>query len=309
MKVFISYSHKDSTVVERLKTHLAPLKREGLIDAWYDRDITAGSSLDDEIRRQLDASDLVLLIISPDFIASDYCFDIELRTAREKSARDELKIVPVIAEPCDWHGTLGDIKAVPKDGKAISDWVSQNTALLDVVQELRRIIERSKSAKPVSGAPTIKAQPPSNSYRVKKEFDDIDKAEFVEKSFSEIKHFFEQASSEIETLDGVRSKFTNVNEGEFQCLLVNRNVSSGRAYIAVRRKNGRGAIFGDIDFSYSENSSVNSSNGGFSIVADSFSLAFEGRMAFSAQDRRLTALEVAETLWKDFVGQAGIENA
>jgi len=308
MKIFISYSHRDEGVVERLITHMAALKREGVVQEWYDRKITAGSILDEAILGELEDSDLVLLIVSPDFIASDYCYERELARAREKAKSGELLIVPVIAEPCDWLGLLGDLKAIPKDGKPISEWTSQNTALLDVVQELRRIVEavpRSKTRVVEQHETTIQGP---QKYKVKRQFDEIDKAEFIENSFAEIRSYFEGASAEIEALDGIKARFTSVSDSEFACRIVNQNIANGRAFISVRCRSGGRHFSGDIDYSNSENASGNSSNGGFSVQADDYSLAWVGRISFSGSERTMSTKEVAEVLWKDFVAQAGIHH-
>ena len=102
MKVFISYSHKDCEALERLHTHLAPLRSEGLIDTWYDRQILAGGKIDAEIGRELESCDLFLMLVSPDFLASDYCVNREMKRALERHREDAAHVVPIIVEPCDW---------------------------------------------------------------------------------------------------------------------------------------------------------------------------------------------------------------
>lgn len=108
----------DAAALEHLHTHLANLQREGHIETWYDREILAGDALDDEIERELEAADLFLLLVSPDFIASDYCVERELQRALEGHEAQEARVVPIIVEPCDWI-TLKPfrrLKAVPEDG-------------------------------------------------------------------------------------------------------------------------------------------------------------------------------------------------
>lgn len=312
MKIFISYSHHDEQVVERLITHMAALRREGLVQAWYDRKISAGETLDDEIFRELEESDIVLLIVSADFINSDYCYERELKRALEKAKAGELIVIPVIAEACDWHSTLGQLKAIPKDGKPVSEWQSQNTALLLVVQEIRQIVETAnRSAGIEKRADKRKSAPveKQRQYRVKRDFDKIDKAEFIENSFSEVRDFFRKASEEIGALDGIKARFRQLNDTEFECHIVNQNKVRGSGYILVRSRARSNSMFGDIDFSYSENSSSNSSNGGFSADPDDYEFAWIGRMSFSMSEKRLTTTEMTEALWGDFVKQAGISHA
>jgi hypothetical protein len=138
-KAFISYSHRDEKALERLHTHLATLRREGKITAWYDREILAGEDIDRTISSNLAGSEVFLALVSPDFLDSSYCYDQEMAKALERHAEGTLRVIPVILEPCDWKSTpLGKLKALPRDGKPISTWTNENIAYLDVVTELRR---------------------------------------------------------------------------------------------------------------------------------------------------------------------------
>lgn len=136
MRAFISYSHHDKTSLERLHVHLSNLKRSGNLETWYDRDILAGSELNTEIETELASANLFLLLISPDFIASDYCVEREMSRALERHAEGTCRIVPIIVEECDWMAIdeLRKLKALPEDGKPISQWANENTAYLNAVQ-------------------------------------------------------------------------------------------------------------------------------------------------------------------------------
>lgn len=120
-KAFISYSHRDEKALERLHTHLAIMRREGLISAWYDREILAGDGFDQKIEKALDESEVFLALTSPDFFASNYCYEREMERALQRHAEGSLRVVPIILEPCDWKSTpLAKLKVLPKDGKPIS---------------------------------------------------------------------------------------------------------------------------------------------------------------------------------------------
>jgi hypothetical protein len=139
---FISYSHRDAAALERMHVHLAVLRREGLIDTWFDRDILAGDNLDNEIVERLESSGLFLLLVTPDFLNSDYCVEKEMARAMARQAAGEARVIAIIVEPCDWQSTiLRSIKVVPQDGRAISEWTNPNSAYLNIVQEIRRAIE------------------------------------------------------------------------------------------------------------------------------------------------------------------------
>src|SRR5688572_23072357 len=123
VKVFFSYSHRDESLRDELEIHLSSLKRQGVIETWHDRRIGAGKEFDSEISEHLETAQIILLLISPYFIASDYCYDIEMARALELHNTGEARVIPVILHPCDWHNLpFGKLTAAPKDGKAVSKY-------------------------------------------------------------------------------------------------------------------------------------------------------------------------------------------
>lgn len=142
IRVFISYSHKDEELRDQLEVQLAMLKRQGLIDIWHDRRMMAGDRLDWTISEELDAADIVLLLVSPDFLASDYCYKIEKGRALERHREGTARLISVILRPCDWaHTDLSQYLVTPKDGQAITLWPNIDVAMLDVVTSIRTAIE------------------------------------------------------------------------------------------------------------------------------------------------------------------------
>ena len=101
MKAFISYSHRDEASLERLHKHMSMLRRDGAIDDWYDREILAGGEIDSEIAAQLEVCEIFLPLVSADFIASDYCYEKEMQRAIERHEAGEIRVVPIIVQPCD----------------------------------------------------------------------------------------------------------------------------------------------------------------------------------------------------------------
>ncbi|MCP3962733.1 MAG: toll/interleukin-1 receptor domain-containing protein [bacterium] len=99
LNVFLSYSHEDEKLREELETHLAPLKRGGQIRTWHDRRIPPGDEWAGEIDDNLELADVVLLLVSPPFIASDYCWDVEVKRATERHEAGEARVIPVILRP------------------------------------------------------------------------------------------------------------------------------------------------------------------------------------------------------------------
>jgi TIR domain len=146
--VFSSYSHKDDRIREKIDEHLSLLKRQGLISSWHDHDITAGKGLDDEIIRHLEQADIILLLVSSAFIASNYCFCTELQQALRRHEAGLARVVPIIVKPCDWKSSpLGKLKALPQDGKAITKWKNRDDAYLNVALGIREIVKELNARK------------------------------------------------------------------------------------------------------------------------------------------------------------------
>jgi TIR domain-containing protein len=140
--VFLSYAHRDEKLREELGKHLSSLQRSAIIESWCDRRIAPGADVDCEIARHLRTSDLVLLLISPDFMNSDYCYRREMRVALKRHARGEARVIPIILRPVDWLRTpIGKLLALPRDAKPVTSWHRRDEALLDVAKGVRRAVE------------------------------------------------------------------------------------------------------------------------------------------------------------------------
>lgn len=141
MEVFYSYAHKDEGLRDELDTHLALLKRQKLINGWFDREISEGKELEGEIAEHLNSAPIILLLVSTAFMASDYCYDKEMERAMERHEAKEARVIPIILRPCDWHSApFGKLKALPKDGKPVISWSNRDEAFLDIAQALRRVV-------------------------------------------------------------------------------------------------------------------------------------------------------------------------
>lgn len=144
LKVFYSYAHEDEELRKQLERHLSPLRREGLIRDWHDRKLLAGSDLGTEIDAHLREAHIVLLLISSDFFASDYCYSIEMQYALAKHSTDELKVIPVILRECDWsHAPFAKLVALPTDGRAVTSkaWNSPDEAFTVVARGIRELLD------------------------------------------------------------------------------------------------------------------------------------------------------------------------
>jgi hypothetical protein len=142
IRVFYSYSHKDEAFREELETHLSLLKRQGVIEAWHDRKITAGQEWANAIDQNLETARIILLLVSADFLASDYCYDVEMKAAIKRHNDGEACVVPIITRPVDWSGALfGKLQALPKEAKPVTTWGNRDEAWVNVAQGIRRAVE------------------------------------------------------------------------------------------------------------------------------------------------------------------------
>lgn len=148
IKIFISYSHKDETHKDSLEDHLSTLKTNGQIETWNDRKIAAGQKWEDEISDNLKEAEIILFLMSASFLASEYCQNIEAKTAIERHKRGEAVLIPVVVRPSDWvNSPFGSFQALPKDAQAITKWEDEDEAWLNVIQGIRKVIESLNDAK------------------------------------------------------------------------------------------------------------------------------------------------------------------
>ena len=141
LSLFCSYSHKDENHREELGKHLKGLERQGLIRLWHDRLISAGTEWKGQIDENLKTADIFLLLISPDFISSDYCWDLELDYALSRHVENSACVIPIIIRPVSWQDTpLADLQALPKDGKPVTTWTDIDSAWTNVTEGIRRVV-------------------------------------------------------------------------------------------------------------------------------------------------------------------------
>ncbi|MET0397313.1 MAG: leucine-rich repeat domain-containing protein [Longimicrobiaceae bacterium] len=158
LKIFVSYAHKDEKHKDELLKRLKIIQRDFPIEFWDDRQLFAGSLVDDEIMKRLDAADITCLLISTDFLASDYCWTREMASALERYEQHGKLPVPIIVRRTQsWQKTkIGRHLALPKDGRPVSDWRRRDDFWADVEAGLRRLIEKELARK---GGTTASAPP------------------------------------------------------------------------------------------------------------------------------------------------------
>ncbi|MGB3493105.1 MAG: AAA-like domain-containing protein [Elainellaceae cyanobacterium] len=136
--VFFSYSHRDEKLRDKLALHLAMLQRQDVIRSWHDRKISAGTEWAQEIDDKLNSAGIILLLVSDHFLASDYCYDVEMKRAIERHDAGEAIVVPIILKPVDWSGApFGKLQAFPKDAKPVTKWSNRDEAFLNIARGIR----------------------------------------------------------------------------------------------------------------------------------------------------------------------------
>lgn len=285
------------------------LRNQGLIEVWHDRRIAAGSVIDDAIDAQLDAADVVLLLVSASFLASTYCYSRELARAMERHDRGEAIVIPVIVQPCDWHpAPFGKLLATPKDGKAITTWANPEEAYADVARQVRSVVEgaaktvaKAAPAQPAPPTTSNAAAPPlprSSNLRMRKEFSELDRDRFLRESFEYMSRFFEGSLQELEARnEGINTSFHRVDGNTFTAAIYR----SGKKVSECSVHTGSGGFGQDgIAFSFESGSRGRSMNELLSVGADDQSMFLTSMGLFSRPVRteQLSQEGGAELFWQ-----------
>lgn len=153
IEVFFSYSHNDEELRDELSKHLSILKRNGVINEWHDRRIPPGTEWKKELDDRINQAQIILLLISADFLASDYCYETEGKCAMERHERGEAIVLPIILRPCSWQGGLFEkLQALPIDLRPVTSWPNRDEAFTNVTEGIRQCVTRlqRKTARPAS---------------------------------------------------------------------------------------------------------------------------------------------------------------
>ena len=270
-RVFISYSHKDEELRDQLEVQLAMLQRQGLVEVWHDRRMLAGDRLDWTISKELDESDIILLLVSPDFIASDYCYKIEKGRALERHREGKARLISVILRPCDWtHTDLRNYLVTPRDGRPITQWPDRDEAFLDVAKAIRRAIEGLGLANsPQQGPAFIEAREPakpdppprSSNLRLRKAFTEADEDCFLLDAFEYMDRFFQGSLEELQARNAdIETRHRRVNENTFTATIYRNGKKVAACSICLGRTIRDGITYSDGDHGssnpFNENMSV-----------------------------------------------------
>ncbi len=276
--LFFSYSHKDEELRNELEVHLTMLKRQGLIRAWHDRRIGAGNDIHSNISAELENAEIILLLISANFLSSDYCYDKEMMRALEKDKEGSAKVIPVILHPCDWKSSpFGSLRATPMDGKPVSMFPNQAEALTQIAKDIRAVVEGmgfSKIDQPQDKATILSInngqRARSSNLRVKKKFTDREVDDFLESSFEYIARYFEASLNELQERNAnITAKFKRIDVNCFTASIYDDGAKASECTIWT---GGDRSFIGGIAYYGGITNSRNQFNESLSVENDGYSL-------------------------------------
>ncbi|HEY1348437.1 MAG TPA: toll/interleukin-1 receptor domain-containing protein [Ktedonobacteraceae bacterium] len=144
--VFIAYARNDRKLLDELIKHLQSLQRQGLIEHWFDGAIVEGTAWRAQLLDHLQSAQLILLLISPDFIASRFCYDVEMKEALKRHDAQEARVIPVILRPVEWYGLpFARIQMAPESARAVTLWENRDAAFLDVIKRIKTSVRELRT--------------------------------------------------------------------------------------------------------------------------------------------------------------------
>lgn len=317
VNVVFSYSHADERLRNRLEVALATLKRVGGIETFHDRRITPGSDLDDGISALFERSDVILALLSPDFLASDYCYQREMGRALERHRDGTVRLIPIILRPCEWQQSpLGDLLALPEDGKPVSRCPDEDEAFLEISQGIRAALDEMQvrhlgehgsgpqirpNVQRGSPDPTIKGplrpEPPrSSNLRIKQTYSEADRDRFKVEAFDFMARFFENSLEELKRRNPViEASFRRIDAKQFTSKVYRDGEKVGFARVFM----GTGVLTSGIAYASHE-----SLHGGYNEMVtvrafdDGMFLQSMGMSHRGGQEQRLTPEGAAELYWE-----------
>ncbi|MFG6432566.1 toll/interleukin-1 receptor domain-containing protein [Roseateles sp. LYH14W] len=319
-RVFISYCHADQALRAQLDIHMAMLKRQAIVEVWTDHCIRPGEPFDVHIAAALEEADVILLLVSPDFLHSDYCVTIEMKRALERAAAGLAQAVAVILRPCDWKSSeIGRLKCLPTDGKPVVKFASLDDGFDDVVAQLRTMLTKPATGRPFPKHAAIAADTEtaravsqsvsssggarrSSNLNLPRKFSDIDRAEFVAEGLAYIRDYFANSLKELEARNPhVKTRFSQ----ETASFFVASVFSDGKKMVGCGVRQGGFMGGNGISFVLNDDPQLsNSSNESLSLTDDEFNLGWRAMFGgFGGREREvmLTHEGAASHLWDMFV--------
>jgi len=159
IKIFYSYAHEDKKLRDKLEKHLSILRHQHHILDWHDREISAGTEWEQEISQELNAAYIILLLVSPDYLHSEYCYSIEMKRALERLNTGDARVIAILLRPVDWEDApFSELQVLPRDRKPVTSWRKYDEAFLDIAKGIRQVIKELSASPPLDISQKTKEQ-------------------------------------------------------------------------------------------------------------------------------------------------------
>jgi hypothetical protein len=299
--------------------HLAPLRREGLIDLWHDGMLRPGEHLDPTVQAALAESDVVILLVSADFIASEYCYEQEMLRAFARQRDGSVRVIPIILRLCQWKGvpigngeTLSEFVALPKDGKAVISWPDTDTAFDNAVGAIRDMLMAGVgSGPPITNTvprPADKVAAPKSASStsllgIAPKPTDLDRDRFLRSGYTTMAALFEKKLGELNASDPrIDTDFERIDSRSFAASVYLDGKRVGQVSVWHGSDTWRNALCLSYD---TATSTRNSMNDWLPIEDTPQGLAFSSGNSMSRRrvDGPLDADGAASYFWDNFLEQ------
>lgn len=316
--LFFSYSHADEELRNQLEKQLMILMRQGVIDTWHDRMIGAGNEWKGAIDSHLETDEIILLLISPDFLSSDYCYDVEMLRAIDRHNSGEAIVIPVFLRPCLWQDApFGKIQGVPKDARPVTKWANPDEAMLDIATGIKAAAERINSARnsvvDLSSAPTARLssasfvpskstlEPRSSNLHVAKAFTERDRDRYLTETFEYIARYFESSLSELALRnDNIDGEFRRLDANRFTAAAYREGKKVGTCTVFI----GARMMGSGIGYGANDDGASNGYNANLVVTHDDQSMFMSDQMAgYSGRESnaKLSQEGAASHFWDKFI--------
>lgn len=310
-RVFLSYSHQDKGLLDKLKKHLDIVRRRGLAEFWDDSRLSAGTRFEPAIYSKLDSAHVIVLLISADFLSSEFCYSKEMDRALARERAGTARVIPVILHDCHWDRDprLKALSALPRDGLALTLWANLDTACANVVEGIFAVLEELAAKRGGTGAPEVMGRGTSLSGHsagparslstaVERTVSAAERLRFLSDAHTQLARHFERALASLRTQrPETRTEFTRVDGRTFVCRVVQTGRRASECAICVVPDRGW------ITFSEVATSRGNSYSECLSVAADGRGLFLRclGLSDGADPSRRLTPDSAAALLWNRFL--------
>ena len=312
-QLFFSYTHVDEELRDRIELSLIMLRRQGLIDNFHDRQITAGEQFDNRISAELEAAEIILLLVSSDFLASEYCYSVEVDRALERHKSGEACVIPIILRTCDWkQSPLKDLLALPEDGKPVTKWADTDEVMQNITEGVRASINQinsipEKKIKTEKMKPSNKSlyvdspAPRSANLHIKRDFTDRDRDLFQRDTYEYITQYFQNSLAELERrAPDIQTKFREIDADKFVAAGYHHGSKVTACTIFV------GSTWGSHSISYNDADDGNTSTTNASLEVQNDDQGMFLSMPFGGwahdNEKKLTQEGSAEAYWEMFMG-------